>query len=167
VRNVFLITTCAIVAFGFAVRPDPATAQIEQVTNIEIRMVKTSTRPPLRVTAETRNPNDFAVRDIEVNCTIKDKAGNDLATYTSIVYGVFQPNQRTTTKNLNIGAWPEQGFASLCVSRRGVRVTPTTAPPPQASSPPPAPAPQAESRTPAPSAAAPAQDALPPPTARQ
>ena len=69
-------------------RPNRPRAQIVPVTNIEIRMVKTSTRPPLRVTAETRNPNDFAVRDIEVDCTIKDKAGKDLATYTSIVYGV-------------------------------------------------------------------------------
>ena len=91
-RNVCLIiagsTVTALLAF------DPATAQTVPVDNIEIRMVKTSTRPPLRITAETRNPNDFAVRDIEVDCTIKDKAGNDLASYTSTVYGVFDPERR-------------------------------------------------------------------------
>jgi hypothetical protein len=143
VRNVCLIiagsTVTALLAF------DPATAQTVPVDNIEIRMVKTSIRPPLRITAETRNPNDFAVRDIEVDCTIKDKAGNDLASYTSTVYGVFQPNQRITTKNLNIGAWPEQGFAALCVSRRGVRVTPAPQPAP---APAPAPSPGAASSPP-------------------
>jgi hypothetical protein len=140
VRNVVSIIASTVIALGFASGTNPATAQIVQVTNIEIRMLKTSTRPPLRVTADTRNPNDFAVRDIEVECTIKDKAGKDLASYTSIIYGVLQPNQRSTTKNLNIGAWPQQGYAALCVSKRGTRVTPAAAPAPQASSPPAAPA---------------------------
>jgi hypothetical protein len=135
------------IAPGLVLRPDPAAAQIVPVTNIEIRMVKTSTKPSLRVTADTRNPNDFALRDIEVECTIKDKAGKTLATYTSIIYGVFQANQRSTTKNLNIGAWPKQGYAALCLSTRGARVTPTAGPPPA-----PAPAPT----TSAPSAPAPA-----------
>jgi hypothetical protein len=166
VRNVSLIIACPFLVLGFAASPGTAAAQAVPVTNIEIRMVKTSTRPPLRVTAETRNPNDFAVRDVEVDCTIKDRAGNDLATYTSTIYGVFQPNQHTTTRNLNIGAWPEQGFASLCISKRAMRVTPagapTAEPPPPA--PAPAPAPAAEQPSPAPSAAPPPvqQDALPP-----
>ena len=147
-RSIFLIIACLIIAAGLVVHPDLATAQIVPVTNVEIRMVKTSTKPPLRVTADTRNPNDFALRDIEVECTIKDKAGKTLATYTSIIYGVFQPNQRTTTKNLNIGAWPEQGYAALCLSTRGARVTPTAGPPP-------APA-TTTPTTPAPSAPAPA-----------
>ncbi len=149
-RNVFPIIACLIIAPGLVVRPDPAAAQIVPVTNVEIRMVKTSTKPPLRVTADTRNPNDFALRDIEVECTIKDKTGKTLVTYTSIIYGVFQPNQRTTTKNLNIGAWPEQGYAALCLSTRGARVTPAAASPapapatttPATPAPAPAPAPQ-------------------------
>lgn len=154
-RDGFLIISFPIVVLGLA-RPDPAAAQIVPVTNIEIRMVKTSKKPPLRVTAETRNPNDFAVRDIEVDCTIKDKTGKDLATYTSIIYGVFQPNQRSTTKNLNIGAWPPQGYAALCVSKRGMRVTPATGPAPQtSSSPAPAAAPASSQPPPAPSAAPP------------
>jgi hypothetical protein len=139
VRNVCLIIAGLIVTAASAF--DQACAQIVPLDNVEIRMVKTSTRPPLRITAETRNPNDFAVRDVEVDCTIKDKAGNNLATYTSIVYGVFQPNQRTTTKNLNIGAWPEQGYAALCLSKRAMRVTPATAPPAATPAPQPAPAP--------------------------
>lgn len=132
-RNVFLI-----IALGLALQPAEAAAQAVPVTNIEIRMVKTSTRPPLRVTADTRNPNDFAVRDVEVECTIKDKTGKDLATYASTIYGVLLPLQRTTTRSLNIGAWPEQGYAALCVSKRAIRVTPapsnpsTTALPSQA-----------------------------------
>jgi hypothetical protein len=140
VRSVFLIIAC-LIGSGLACGPGPATAQIVTLTNIEIRMVKTSTRPPLRITADTRNPNDFAVRDVEVDCTIKDKAGKDLTTYTSIIYGTFQPNQRTTTRNLNIGAWPAQGYAALCVSKRGQRVAPpadaSSAAPPTAQSPPP------------------------------
>lgn len=157
-RNVILMLACAI-GTAVAFRPEAAAAQIVAVTNIEIRMVKTSTRPPLRITAETRNPNDFAVRDIEVDCTIKDKAGNDLASYTSTIYGTFQPNQRTTTKNLNIGAWPEQGYAALCVSKRGQRVSAgaPTAPiaPPQSSTVPSAP-PAAQGQPTAPAAAPPA-----------
>ena len=141
-RSVFLMIAC-LIGSGLACGPDPAAAQIVTVTNIEIRMVKTSTKSPLRITADTRNPNDFAVRDVEVECTIKDKTGKDLVTYTSIIYGTFQPNQRTTTRNLNIGAWPEQGYAALCVSKRGQRVTlptdaaPSPAAPPTAQSPPP------------------------------
>jgi hypothetical protein len=91
----------------------------------------------LRITADTRNPNDFAVRDVEVECTIKDKAGRDLAAYTSIIYGTFQPNQRTTTRNLNIGAWPKRGYAALCVSKRGQLVTPPAAAAPSSSAAPP------------------------------
>jgi hypothetical protein len=120
-----------MIVMAFVLQPVAAGAQAMPITNIEIRMVKTSTRPPLRITAETRNPNDFTVRDVEVDCTIKDKTGKDVATYSSTIYGVFTPNQHTTTRNLNIGAWPEQGYASLCISKRGIRVgnAPTAAPP--------------------------------------
>ena len=136
--NLLFIIACLI--GGFVLRPLPAAAQIVVLNNIEIRMVKTSTKPPLRITAETRNPNDFAVRDVEIECTIKDKAGTTLATYTSVVYGTMQPNQRTTTRNLNIGAWPPQGYAALCLSKRAQRVAdPATASPAPApaSAPPP------------------------------
>jgi hypothetical protein len=140
VRNGLFMMACLI---GIsAARIDPAAAQIVTVTNVEIRMMKTSTKPPLRISAETRNPNDFAVRDVEVECTIKDKAGTTLATYTSIIYGTMQPNQRTTTRSLNIGAWPEQGYAALCLSKRAQRVsdpaTASPAPPPAAAAAPPA-----------------------------
>ena len=125
-----------MIVAAFAFQPVAAGAQTVPVTNIEIRMVKTSTRPPLRITAETRNPNDFPVRDVEVDCTIKDRAGNDVVAYSSTVLGVLQPNQHTTTRNLNIGAWPEQGYAALCISKRGIRMTPggnaTPAAPPAA-----------------------------------
>lgn len=132
-RNVLLIIACLIGACAGGI--DPAAAQIVALTNVEIRMVKTSTKPPLRITAETRNPNDFAIRDVEVECIIKDKAGNTLATYTSVIYGTMQPNQRTTTRNLNIGAWPKQGYAALCISRRAQRISD-----PAAASPAPVPA---------------------------
>jgi hypothetical protein len=153
VRNVILIMTLGLASAGLALQP--AAAQSVPVTNIEIRMVKTSTKPPLRVTADTRNPNDFAVRDVEVDCTIKDKAGKDLATYASTIYGQMLANQRSTTRNLNIGAWPEEGFAALCVSKRAVRVTPVAAPPTASSAAQPtapsaaAPAPAAQNPAPA------------------
>lgn len=100
----------------------------EPLTNVEIRMVKSSSSGPLRVTAETRNPNDFAVRDVEMSCTIKDRRGNDLVSYRSTVLNVFQPNERTTTKSLSVGAWPSQGYAALCISTTAIRVPSTTAP---------------------------------------
>jgi hypothetical protein len=157
VLNVLLIIGCLI--GGFALRPMPAAAQIVTLTNIEIRMMKTSTKPPLRITAETRNPNDFAVRDVEIECTIKDKAGATLATYTSVVYGTMQPNQRTTTRNLNIGAWPPQGYAALCLSKRAQRVTdgasPAPAPAPASTPPPATTAPDAASPSPSAPATAP------------
>jgi hypothetical protein len=99
----------------------------EPLTNIEIRMVKSSARGPTRVTAETRNPNDFGVRDVEMDCTIKDRAGKDVVSYRSTVLNIFQPNERKTTQNLDVGAWPERGFAALCVSIRGVRIPPAAA----------------------------------------
>jgi hypothetical protein len=99
----------------------------EPFTNIEIRMVKSSSRGPTRVTAETRNPNDFGVRDVEMDCTIKDRAAKDVISYRSTVLNIFQPNERKTTQNLDVGAWPEQGFAALCVSIRGVRLSPAGA----------------------------------------
>jgi hypothetical protein len=91
------------------------------VTNVEIRMMKTSTSGPLRVTADTRNPNDFALRDVQFNCSIKDKAGKELASYVSTIYESFPANQKKLTKNLNVGAWPAQGYAALCLSVRGVK----------------------------------------------
>jgi hypothetical protein len=135
------MTACLIGCL--AVRVDPVAAQIVALTNVEIRMVKTSTRPPLRITADTRNPNDFAIRDVEVDCTIKDKAGTTLATYTSVILGTLQANQRTTTRNLNIGAWPEQGYAALCISKRAQRVAEPGAAPPALAAPPAATAPEA------------------------
>jgi hypothetical protein len=118
-----------IIALTIASWPQTSAAQSVPLTNIEIRMLKTSTRPPLRITADTRNPNDFAVRDVEVDCTIKDKAGKDLASYSSTIFSVLPANHRMTTRSLNIGAWPEQGYAGLCISKRAVRVqSPTAAP---------------------------------------
>lgn len=108
--------------------PNTLAAQAQEpLTNIEIRMVKSSSGGPTRVTAETRNPNDFAVRDVEMECTIKDRAGKDVVSYRSTVLNVFQPNERKRTQNLDVGAWPEQGFAALCISIRGVRVPPAAA----------------------------------------
>jgi len=128
VRNVFLMVVSVIGCL--AVRTDPVVAQTVALTNVEIRMVKTSTRPPLRISADTRNPNEFAIRDVEVECTFKDKAGKTLATTTSVIVGTLPANMHTTTRNLNIGAWPEQGYAALCVSKRAMRLAePATAPP--------------------------------------
>jgi hypothetical protein len=105
------------------------------LTNIEIRMVRTATKP-IRVTSESRNPNDFAVRDVDVACTIKDEHGKELVAYSSTIFETFQPHQRKTTKNLSIGAWPEQGLAALCISKTAKLLTaspsvpaPTTASP--------------------------------------
>ena len=117
--------TVILIAAAIAALPAARAAAQDSIplTNIEIRMVRTSTKPPVLVTSESRNPNDFAVRDVDVTCTIKDKAGQELVTYASTIYETFEPHQRKTTKNLRIGAWPEQGLAALCISRSAKRVT--------------------------------------------
>lgn len=117
--------TVILIAAAIAALPAARAAAQDSIplTNVEIRMVKTSTKPPVLVMSESRNPNDFAVRDVDVTCTIKDKAGNALVTYASTIYETFEPHQRKTTKNLRIGAWPEQGLAALCISKSAKRVT--------------------------------------------
>lgn len=117
-RTVILIAAIAALPAAHAVAQDSI-----PLTNIEIRMVRTSTRPSVRVMSESRNPNDFAVRDVDVTCTIKDKAGKELVAYSSTIFETFEPHQRKTTKNLRIGAWPERGFAALCISKSAKRVT--------------------------------------------
>lgn len=152
-RTVVLMSA-SLIGLGLVVRPDSVGAQAMALTNIEIRMVKTSTKPPLRITAETRNPNDFAVREIEVDCTIKDKAGKDLATYSSVIFGPLPPNLRVTTRNLNIGAWPPEGYAGLCISKRAQRMA-QPGPAPAPLQPAPAPAPGGATQSTAPEAAPP------------
>lgn len=115
-----------LIAIATAASLGPALAQESiPLANIEIRMVKTSTKPPVRVTSESRNPNDFAVRDVDVTCTIKDKNGNQLVAYSSTIFETFEPHQRKITKNLSIGAWPEQGLAALCISKSAKLLTAT------------------------------------------
>lgn len=115
--------TVRIVIFSAVVFITDAGAQdVVSVANVEIRMVKSSTRGPLRVTAETRNPNDFAVRDVQMNCTIKSRDGKNLVSYRSTILSVFEANERKTTKNLSVGAWPPDGFAALCVSTGATRI---------------------------------------------
>lgn len=123
-RAIVVMAMMALLPPGAALAQEPV-----PVTNVEIRMVKTSTSGPLRVTADTRNPNDFALRDVQFNCSIKDKAGRELASYTSTIYETFPPNQKKLTRNLNVGAWPAEGYAALCLSVRGIRVaaSPATA----------------------------------------
>ena len=115
--KVLLMGFSMLVWFGAALAQETVA-----VTNVEIRMVKTSTDGPLRVTADTRNPNDFALRDVQFNCSIKSQSGQELASYTSTIYENFPANHKKVTPNLNVGAWPERGFAALCLSTRGVKV---------------------------------------------
>lgn len=119
------VRTVILIAAAIAALPAARAAAQDSIplTNIEIRMVRTSTKPPVLVTSESRNPNDFAVRDVDVTCTIKDKAGKELVAYSSTIFETFEPHQRKTTKNLRIGAWPEQGLAALCISKSAKRVT--------------------------------------------
>lgn len=146
-RTVILIAAIAALPATHAVAQDSI-----PLTNIEIRMVRTSTKPPVRVMSESRNPNDFAVRDVDVTCTIKDKAGKELVAYASTIFETFEPHQRKTTKNLRIGAWPDQGLAALCISKSARRVT-AAAPSSPAAQAPASPAPAAPPATAAPAPA--------------
>lgn len=156
--------TVILIAAAIAALPAAHVAAQDSIplTNVEIRMLKTSTRPPVRVTSESRNPNDFAVRDVDVTCTIKDKTGKELVAYTSTIFETFEPHQRKTTKNLRIGAWPDQGLAALCISKSAKRVTAAAPTAPSAQ----APASRAPATPAAPSATSPAPAAPMPQPAR-
>jgi hypothetical protein len=115
------ISMAAIAAAG--VTPvERAAAQQMAVTNIDIKMSRNSSKGPFSVSAEVTNPNDFAVKDIHVRCSIEDGQGNQLRIYESTIFAVFPARQKITIPRLDVGAWPEQATRASCTSSSAQRM---------------------------------------------
>ena len=112
--------TSAIAAAGAA--PFPARAQQAAITNIGVEMSRNSSKGPFGVRAEITNPNEFAVKDIRVHCTMVDGRGNRLAAYDSTILATFPPKQRIVVPRLDVGAWPDQAIRASCTSSSAQRI---------------------------------------------
>src|SRR3977135_3969391 len=93
-----------------------------QITNITIKMIKHSGRGNFRIDAKITNPNDFAVFDVRVDCNIKDGRGKKLVSYGSTIVDAIQAKEVRTIRRIDIGAVPEEGYTSYCVSSKAKRL---------------------------------------------
>jgi hypothetical protein len=100
----------------------PALAQRAAITNVTIEMSRTTTRSAYNVRAEVTNPNDFAVREINVRCTMLDARGNKLKVYESTILATLPAKQKIVMTRLDIGAWPERATKASCTSSSAQRV---------------------------------------------
>jgi len=90
--------------------------EVLSLTNVTITLNKRGSRGGYNVDAIINNPNDFAIYDLQVNCDIRDRRGNTLASYASLIPDAVQPKEVRTIRRLNIGAWPPQGRSASCRS---------------------------------------------------
>ena len=116
-----MILIAAVAAAG-AVSAPPAWAQQVAITNIDIEMSRNSTKGPYGVSAEVTNPNDFAVRDIRVHCTMVDARGNTLASWDSTILVTFPARQKLVVQRLDVGAWPAEAARASCTSSSAQRI---------------------------------------------
>lgn len=86
------------------------------VNNVTIDMVRHGGKGSFRIDAKISNPNDFAVFDVHVNCNIRDRRGNNLASYASTIIDAIQAKEVKTVRRLDIGAWPVGGKTASCLS---------------------------------------------------
>ena len=117
-----LVALSSAIAASGAVLPLPARAQQAAITNIDIEMSRNSSKGPFGVRAEVTNPNEFAVKDIRVHCTMLDGKGNKLAAYDSTILATFPPKQKTVVPRLDVGAWPDQAIRASCTSSSAQRI---------------------------------------------
>ena len=113
--------TSALVAAG-TVSPLPARAQQATITNIGIEMSRNSSKGPFGVRAEITNPNEFAVKDVHVHCTMLDRKGNPLKAYDSTILATFPARQKIVVPRLDVGAWPDQAMRASCTSSSAQRI---------------------------------------------
>ena len=110
-----------LIALGVTLA-EPARAQTSlvqtsvDVTNVEIRLVRTRARGAFRIDATVNNPNDFTVKDVRVNCTMMDRRGRVLHSYQSTILDTFPANRRSVVRKLDIGAWPPDAASASCRS---------------------------------------------------
>jgi hypothetical protein len=108
-------------AIAVAVSPLPAAAQQAAITNIDIEMTRAS-KGPYGVRAEVTNPNDFAVKDIRVHCTMQDDKGNAVVAFDTTILLTFPARQKIVMPRLDVGAWPPQAAKGSCTSSSAQRV---------------------------------------------
>jgi hypothetical protein len=96
--------------------------EVLPLSNVTITLNKRSGRGNFNVDAKIKNPNDFAIYDVQVNCDIRDRRGNTLASHTSVIPDAVQAGEVRTIRRLNIGAWPEQGKSASCRSSAAKRL---------------------------------------------
>jgi hypothetical protein len=109
-------------AFAVIVSAPPALAQQAAITNIDIEMSRNAGKGAFGVRAEVTNPNDFAVKDVRVRCTMLDDKGNALVTYDSTILATFPARQKIVVPRLDVGAWPAQAAKASCTSSSAERV---------------------------------------------
>jgi hypothetical protein len=92
------------------------------ITNVTINMIKHGGRGRFQIDAKITNPNDFAVFDVRVNCDIRDRRGNKVASYASTITDAIQAKEVRTIRRLDIEAWPDRGRTALCDSLEAKRL---------------------------------------------
>jgi hypothetical protein len=117
-----LVALSSAIAASGAVLPLPARAQQAAITNIDIEMSRNSSKGPFGVRAEVTNPNEFAVKDIRVHCTMLDSNGNKLAAYDSTILATLPPKRKIVVPRLDVGAWPNQAIRATCTSSSAQRI---------------------------------------------
>jgi hypothetical protein len=95
---------------------------VPPLTNVTVTPDKRGGSGSFNVDAKIKNPNDFAIYDLQVNCGIRDRRGNTVASYSSLIPDAVQAGEVRTIRRLNIGAWPEQGKSAMCRSSAAKRL---------------------------------------------
>ncbi len=117
-----LVALTSAIASAGAVSPLPALAQQAAITNVVIEMSRNSSKGPFGVRAEVTNPNDFAVKNIRVRCTMVDDSGRILKVYDSTILATFPAKQKIVVPRLDVGAWPAQATRASCTSSSAQQV---------------------------------------------
>jgi len=115
-------TSIAAVGLLILVAQSAWSEDVLPLTNVTITLNKRGGRGGFNIEARINNPNDFAIYDVQVNCDIRDRRGNTLASYTSLIPDAVQAGEVRTIRRLNIGAWPEQGRSASCRSSEAKRL---------------------------------------------
>jgi hypothetical protein len=84
-RSALIAAICVGLPIQVALGEDPL-----PITNVTITMIRHGGKGNFRVDAKISNPNDFAVFDVHVHCDIRDRRGNNLASYTSTIIDAIQ-----------------------------------------------------------------------------
>jgi hypothetical protein len=117
-----LVTLTSAIALAGIGSAQPALAQQAAITNIDIEMSRDARKGSYGIRAEITNPNDFAVKNIQIRCTIVNNKGKRLKVYDSMILTTFPAKQTIVVPRLDIGAWPEQAARASCTSSTAQRV---------------------------------------------